>query len=243
MTGKVNKIKNFLLYLVMFVVVAFSVVIIIQFTDLENLFKPDLSKLGLNGIGDFLSGYLGVFISLMTLLLVFFTYNSQKTELKEQREGYELTRAYDLVYKEVEFINNQIMKYETLRKNSLKELTIEYETFSKDIKRVRAGENIDLNSQFNTYKIREFTLFQSLYRGFKTLDFIISQPTTENQINEYIKNKIHASILDFIDTNKNYIIEFETIKSKLKKYDDSEIEEIKTNMDFIIKFIKNLLNH
>lgn len=82
----INKIKDFLLYFVMFVVVTFSVVIILQFTDLESLFKPDLTELGLNGIGDFLSGYLGVFISLMTLLLVFFTYNSQKTELALQRE-------------------------------------------------------------------------------------------------------------------------------------------------------------
>lgn len=85
----INKIKDFLLYFVMFVVVAFSIVIILQFTDLVNLFKPDLTELGLNGIGDFLSGYLGVFISLMTLLLVFFTYNSQKTELSLQREELE----------------------------------------------------------------------------------------------------------------------------------------------------------
>lgn len=237
-----DKLKEVSLYLLMLGVVSSSVIIILIFTDIQNMFNPDLTELGLNGIGDFLSGYLGVFISLVTLLLVFFTYNSQKTELKEQREGYELTRAYDLVYKESEFINNEILKYETLRKNSLNELTIEFEKYIKDIKRVHSGENIDLNSQFDRYKVREFSLFRSLYRGFKTLDFIINQSTTENQINGYIKNKVHASIPEFINANKNYILEFETIKSKLKKYDDSEVRDIKKNMDFIIKFIKNLPN-
>ena len=120
------------------IILAFLIVSIILFffnEDINTALKINDSKF--SAFGEFIGGTLGTLISLVTLILVYKTFLSQKQELEDQRNVFIHNQVQDMIYREIEFFNN---RFKDLNPTTV--ITLSGRSFSKKLKEYSHGKII-----------------------------------------------------------------------------------------------------
>lgn len=195
-------------------------------------------------LGNFLGGFLGAGLSIFTVLLVFQTYLSQKEELKnqikelkEQREGFELTRAFDLIYRETESINNLIKEFEIEKSRTLHLRITDIQNQITSFEKIIISGALNFSSQFDRYRWKEFPFIDELYRGFITLGKILDMSSNEDVLKPILEHKINSTLIDYLRVLRTLFDSCNNPKLGLENYDSDEVQGKLAKIDFIIEFI------
>ncbi len=164
--------------------------------------------------GDGIGGTLGTILGLITIILVYLTYKSQKKELasqkkelEEQRLEFKRTRTFDLVYRELkiidehfeDFSNEQLFhKYKEFSLNSKIEIIVlDFEIIKNEITR-----NHDISKSLKIvnriYGKSILNLLRVIQDRLDTLEIIV-EPIFKDEIKIVLYNSFPSKFRDLVD--------------------------------------------
>ncbi len=242
MKNFIDKAVSLFLAIVVFASLIFSVVIFSNNSNMYEILSGTGEILTLSSKGDFFGGYLGTILSIITILLVYITFLYQKRELKEQREGFELTRSFDLIYKEFDllekatslFLGKQIFKQKIEHhENRIKTLTI----IENNIKKIEEIDSTKLNNFRSvyvdlTYRTSPFAIKVSSI--FEMFQFLTIPTDSRNVLFPVIYKKIDSEMITFFIITISLVSLVERNSKYVDGYNDQQIIDLRIALNKIL---------
>ncbi len=164
--------------------------------------------------GDGIGGTLGTILGLITIILVYLTYKSQKKELanqkkelEEQRLEFKRTRSFDLVYRELKIINEHFDDFSNEQLfNRYKEgsLNRKIDIIVTDFENIKYNliNKLDINSSIRIVNksncISILNLLNVIHDRLDTLEIIV-EPLFKNEIKIVIYNSFPFKFRDLVE--------------------------------------------
>lgn len=172
---------------------------------------------GNSQIEDLFGGYLGSILSTITVFLVYITFLYQKRELKEQREGFELTRSFDLIYKEFDILDKACVEY--VKNVKLNNRTKHYQKRIEILKEIESNHENNFTMEYKKLINDILPFANKVSSVFGMFNFLASQPSSSKVIYPVIYKKIDYELImffstiitmvDLVDTNSKYVKDYE----------------------------------
>lgn len=204
--------------------------------------KPDPSMLG-----DFLGGYLGSALSLLTVILIYQTYLSQKLELKLQRdelkaqkESFEETRQYDLLYRELNSLKTTVDYYGVYKNMNITKVVEHFKEVLSDLKNIQKKPNDNFDSGYTTLMTNEYPLIIDLYGSITVIETILGINFENNNAKIITKQKIPANLTTLLDIFIEIQDECSIIKQQIANYNDAKSKDFNLKIKYILEFIDAL---
>lgn len=200
-------------------------------------------------LGDFLGGYLGAILSILTVLLVFQTYHSQveelksqKDEIKLQRDAIETSRVYDFLYREIDSIILQINTFET----NVKSLKSFYEGMESDMKNKDILNQNDqsyknFESRFDDILANLFPFIRSIKSFFERIEFLLKDRKDRKDLINITTDKLPKNLLPLLKITNEYLMDLKANPNevKFKNFEGSQTLELSMICNEIKRYFYN----
>lgn len=237
-----DKIVSVLLGIIVFVSLILSFIIFVNNSNLCDILTGSGDINTLASKGDFFGGYLGTILSTITVLLVYITFLYQKRELKEQREGFELTRSFDLIYKEFDLLENATSMF--LGNQIFKQKIDHYENRIRTLTIIE--DNIKNSEELDSTKMNNFRSIyvELIYRTspfaikvssiFEMFQFLTKPIDSRNVLFPIIYKKIDLEMITFFITSISLVSLVERNKKHIEEYNDEQIIDLRIALNKIL---------